>query len=159
MGGPSPADGRAEIASWLWDHQVFEPQDGETVVRLVVPPSTLRPALGGWLLAALACGIIVASLMWIDLQSSPPVPVLKSRIEIETPADLEKRFGLRDGCLDHVELALDQLLYMRPVPGWYKHQTPIDGLYLCGPGTHPGGAGTGLSGKCAATRIFRDWKR
>ena len=87
LGGPSPADARAEIASWLWDHQVFEAQDGETVVRLVVPASTLRPALGGWLLAALACGIIVASLMWIDLQSSPPVPVLKSRIEIETAAD------------------------------------------------------------------------
>ena len=79
--------------------------------------------------------------------------------QVETPADLEERFGLTDGCLDHVEMALDQLLHMRPVPGWYKHQTPIDGLYLCGPGTHPGGAGTGLSGKCAATQILKDWKR
>jgi len=79
--------------------------------------------------------------------------------QVETPADLEERFGLTHGCLDHVELSLDQLLYMRPVPGWYKHQTPIDGLYLCGPGTHPGGAGTGLSGKCAATQILKDLKR
>ena len=88
-------------------------------------------------------------------------PGLSSSIlyrQVETPADLEERFGLTHGCLDHVELSLDQLLYMRPVPGWYKHQTPIDGLYLCGPGTHPGGAGTGLSGKCAATQILEDSK-
>ena len=89
-------------------------------------------------------------------------PGLSSSIlhrQVATPADLEERFGLTDGCLDHVELSLDQLLYMRPIPGWYKHQTPIDGLYLCGPGTHPGGAGTGLSGKCAATQILKDLKR
>ncbi len=79
--------------------------------------------------------------------------------QIDTPADLEERFGITGGCLDHAELALDQLLYMRPIPGWFKHQTPIDGLYLCGPGTHPGGAGTGLSGKCAASRIISDWRR
>ena len=78
--------------------------------------------------------------------------------QIETPLDLERRFGITGGCLNHVELALDQLLYMRPIPGWYKYETPIEGLYLCGPGTHPGGAGTGLSGKCASIQIVRDWK-
>ena len=75
--------------------------------------------------------------------------------QVETPPDLEKRFGLTNGCLYHVDLALDQLLYMRPVPGWFRYETPIDGLFLCGAGVHPGGAGTGLPGKCAAAHIIK----
>jgi len=86
-------------------------------------------------------------------------PGLKSSVlhrQVETPLDLERRFGITGGCLNHVELALDQLLYMRPIPGWYRYETPIDGLYLCGPGVHPGGAGTGLSGKCASVQILKN---
>ena len=103
-----------------------------------------------------ALGDLVVSLLE---QHAPGLASSILHRQVETPADLEERFGLTDGCLDHVELALDQLLYMRPVPGWYKHQTPIERLYLCGPGTHPGGAGTGLSGKCAASQILKDLKR
>ncbi|TDI75298.1 MAG: NAD(P)/FAD-dependent oxidoreductase [Bacteroidetes bacterium] len=75
--------------------------------------------------------------------------------QVETPADLQKRFGLTNGCIYHVDLALDQLLYMRPIPGWFRYDTPIERLHLCGAGVHPGGAGTGLSGKCAAEHIAR----
>jgi phytoene dehydrogenase-like protein len=75
--------------------------------------------------------------------------------QVETPKDLEKRFGLLNGCIYHTDLALDQLLYMRPVPGWFKYDTPLERLHLCGAGVHPGGAGTGLSGKCAAEHIIR----
>ena len=75
--------------------------------------------------------------------------------EVDTPADLEERLGITNGCLYHVEMALDQLLYMRPIPGWFRYGTPIEGLYLCGPGTHPGGGVTGLPGKCAAAEIVR----
>lgn len=85
-------------------------------------------------------------------------PGLKAAVlhrQVETPPDLERRFGLTNGCLYHVDLALDQLLYMRPIPGWFKYETPIGGLYLCGAGVHPGGAGTGLPGKCAAEYIIR----
>jgi phytoene dehydrogenase-like protein len=78
--------------------------------------------------------------------------------QVESPVDLERRFGLTGGCLHHAELALDQLLYMRPIPGWYGYRMPVEGLYLCGPGTHPGGAGTGLSGKNAATQVLSDLK-
>ena len=75
-----------------------------------------------------------------------------------TPADLEERYGLVDGCPHHAEMALDQMLYMRPIPGWYRHRTPVDGLYLCGPGTHPGGGVTGLPGRNAARCLLADWK-
>ncbi|MFT5517704.1 MAG: phytoene dehydrogenase-like protein [Rhodothermales bacterium] len=78
--------------------------------------------------------------------------------QIASPADIAEEFGLSGGCVHHADLALDQLLYMRPIPGWYGYRMPIEGLYLCGPGTHPGGAGTGLSGRNAAKQILADIK-
>jgi phytoene dehydrogenase-like protein len=62
------------------------------------------------------------------------------------------------GHIFHGELALDQLFAMRPVLGYGRYRTPIDGLYLCGAGTHPGGFLTGISGKLAAGEIVRDLK-
>ncbi|CAN5150458.1 NAD(P)/FAD-dependent oxidoreductase [soil metagenome] len=76
--------------------------------------------------------------------------------DVMTPADIEERLGLTGGCLYHVEMALDQLLYMRPLPGWYRYRTPIANLYLCGPGTHPGGGISGLPGKNAAAQVLAD---
>jgi phytoene dehydrogenase-like protein len=56
--------------------------------------------------------------------------------------------------LYHGELTLDQILFMRPVPGWSRYRTPIDGLYLCGSGTHPGGGIPGAAGRNAAREIL-----
>ena len=56
--------------------------------------------------------------------------------------------------LYHGELTLDQILFMRPVPGWSRYHTPIDGLYLCGSGTHPGGGVPGAAGRNAAREII-----
>ena len=58
--------------------------------------------------------------------------------QVLTPADIEARYGATEGSLTHGELTLDQILFMRPVPGLSRHATPIAGLYLGGPGTHPG---------------------
>jgi phytoene dehydrogenase-like protein len=69
---------------------------------------------------------------------------------------MERQLGLSGGCLYHLDLTLDQLLYMRPLPGWYRYRTPIDKLYLCGPGTHPGGGITGLPGRNAARQALAD---
>jgi phytoene dehydrogenase-like protein len=60
------------------------------------------------------------------------------------------------GHLYHGELTLDQILFMRPVPGWSRYRTPINGLYLCGPGTHPGGGIAGAAGRNAARVILKD---
>ena len=76
--------------------------------------------------------------------------------DVLSPLDLERRFGVREGCLYHVEPALDQFLYMRPIPRWARHRMPIDGLYLCGSGTHGGGGLTGLAGRNAARAILSD---
>lgn len=56
--------------------------------------------------------------------------------------------------LYHGELTLDQILFMRPVPGWSRYRTPIEGLYLCGSGTHPGGGIPGAAGRNAAREIL-----
>jgi phytoene dehydrogenase-like protein len=70
-----------------------------------------------------------------------------------TPLDLEQDWGLTEGDLNHGQLILDQLLFMRPLPGWSDHRTPIDGLYLCGGGVHGGGGISGASGRNAARVI------
>lgn len=73
-----------------------------------------------------------------------------------SPRDLEQRFGLREGAVSHGELGLDQILFMRPVPGWGRHTTPIAGLYLGGAGTHPGPGIVGGPGWLAARRLLAE---
>jgi phytoene dehydrogenase-like protein len=79
--------------------------------------------------------------------------------QVLTPADLESRFGLTEGHIYHGEMTLNQFLVLRPVPGWAGYRTPVDGLYLCGAGTHPGGGVSGAPGYNAARQILRDWGR
>jgi phytoene dehydrogenase-like protein len=75
---------------------------------------------------------------------------------VYTPFDLEETFGITEGNIFHGDINLGQLAFMRPVPGWAHYKTPIDGLYLCGAGTHPGGGVTGAPGYNAAQRILGD---
>ena len=84
------------------------------------------------------------------------VPGFCTRIRhraVLTPVDLEARFGLREGAVSRGELALDQMLFMRPVAGASRYAMPVQGLYLCGAGTHPGQGMTGLSGLHAARAV------
>jgi phytoene dehydrogenase-like protein len=77
-------------------------------------------------------------------------PDLKSSIvnrKSITPQDLEITYGLTEGDLNHGQLLLDQFLFMRPIPGWSNHKTPIDNLYLCGSGVHGGGGVSGAAGR------------
>jgi len=71
------------------------------------------------------------------------------------PPDLEREFGLREGAAAQGELMLDQILFMRPVAGWARSATPMPGLFLAGPGTHPGPGITGASGWLAARAVLR----
>lgn len=72
-----------------------------------------------------------------------------------TPLDLEKIYGLTEGELNHGQLILDQMFFMRPMPGWSTHKTPIDNLYLCGNGVHGGGGLSGASGRNAAKAVLK----
>lgn len=79
--------------------------------------------------------------------------------EALSPLDLERRFGLLGGDIFHGALALDQLFSARPVLGQGSYRGALQGLYLCGSGTHPGGGVTGLPGRNAAGAILRDLGR
>lgn len=89
-------------------------------------------------------------------------PNLKSIIvgkQVLTPLDLEREFGLSEGNIFQGELSLEQLFFLRPVPGWAQYRTPIKNLYMCGSATHPGGGIMGANGRLAALEILKDFKR
>jgi phytoene dehydrogenase-like protein len=90
---------------------------------------------------------------------APNVPRAVVARQVLTPLDLERTYGLTEGNIFHGDLRLEQLFFMRPVPGWSQYRTPIAGLYLCGAGAHPGGGVTGAPGRNAAHQALRDWKK
>jgi phytoene dehydrogenase-like protein len=90
---------------------------------------------------------------------APNVPNAIVARQVLTPLDLERTYGLTEGNIFHGDLRLEQLFFMRPVSGWSQYRTPVDGLYLCGAGTHPGGGVTGAPGHNAAHQALRDWKK
>jgi phytoene dehydrogenase-like protein len=92
-------------------------------------------------------------------EHAPNVPAAVEAMEVLTPLDLERRFGLTEGNIFHGDLSLEQLFFMRPVPGFARYRTPVDGLYLCGAGAHPGGGVTGAPGRNAAQQVLRDRRR
>ena len=73
-----------------------------------------------------------------------------------TPLDLEREIGLTCGDEYHGRMGLDQMLFMRPIAGWARYRTPVEGLFLCGSGCHPGGGVTGGPGRLAAGAILRE---
>jgi phytoene dehydrogenase-like protein len=84
-------------------------------------------------------------------------PDIEQRIiasELLTPADIEREFHITGGHWHHGELTLDQFLFVRPVSGAAQYRMPLDGLYLCGAGTHPGGGVSGAAGRNAARAIL-----
>jgi phytoene dehydrogenase-like protein len=97
----------------------------------------------------------------IDLieQYAPGIRAQVLHAELLTPEDIEREFRIQGGHWHHGELALDQFLMMRPVPGAAQYQTPVDGLFLCGAGSHPGGGVMGSAGRNAATAILAKDKK
>ena len=77
---------------------------------------------------------------------------------VMTPLDLERTYGMTGGHIFHGELSLDQWFVTRPLLGWARYRTPIDRLYLCGAGTHPGTGLDGRSGANAAREILKSIK-
>jgi phytoene dehydrogenase-like protein len=78
--------------------------------------------------------------------------------EVLTPLDLERRLSLTGGHHLHGDMSPDQLLFLRPVRGYADYRTPVDRLYLCGAGTHPGGGVTGANGRNCAREVLHDAK-
>jgi phytoene dehydrogenase-like protein len=86
-------------------------------------------------------------------------PNIKSIIlhrQVLTPLDIERVYGLTGGNIFHGAMSLDQMFVSRPVLGWARYATPIEGLYLCGSGAHPGGGVMGAAGYNAARQILKE---
>ena len=92
---------------------------------------------------------------------SEHIPNIKKIIvgrQVLTPLDLEREFGLTQGNIFQGELSLEQLFFLRPVPGWAYYKTPVENLYMCGSATHPGGGIMAAPGRIASQVILKEWK-
>lgn len=88
-------------------------------------------------------------------------PNLKDLIidrHVESPAELAQRLGSYNGNVYHLDMTLDQMMFLRPLPEIANYQTPIKNLYLTGAGTHPGGSISGMPGRNCA-RVFMKQQR
>jgi phytoene dehydrogenase-like protein len=144
----------------------------------VVIPSTLDDSLAppGRHVASLFCQHVAPTLpygaSWDDHREAVAdlmidtvnayAPNFKAAVlgrQIMSPLDLERTFGLIGGDIMHGHLSLDQLFAARPMLGYGDYRGPLNGLYMCGAGTHPGGGVTGAPGHNAAREIIADFRR
>jgi phytoene dehydrogenase-like protein len=89
-------------------------------------------------------------------QYAPNLKKIILHRQVLTPLDLEREWSLSEGNIFQGELSLEQLFFLRPVPGWARYRTPLKGLYLCGSATHPGGGIMGAPGRLAALEVLKD---
>lgn len=176
--GLEHVDGRLIIApdqdtmEYAFDDAKFGECPARPVLELVVPSirdESLAPAgkhvlsahvmympyrlKGGWTDAARK----TASERAIDTieRYAPGIREQILHSEFLTPADLEQEYRVTGGHWHHTELAVDQMLMMRPTYGAAQYRAPLPNLFLCGAGCHPGGDITGAAGHNAAREILR----
>jgi len=107
---------------------------------------------GGWTEAAKA--EFEAATIRVIERSAPDIAQRITASELLTPLDIEQQFHITGGHWHHGELTLDQFFFVRPVCGGAQYRMPVDGLYLCGAGAHPGGGVNGAAGRNAARAIL-----
>jgi phytoene dehydrogenase-like protein len=138
----------------LWDSSMAPAGKHVMSVYMQYAPYKLRDA--DWDSQREALGVTVVRTL---AEYAPDLPGLIEAGEVITPKDLEQTYSLTGGHIFHGELALDQLFTMRPLLNWAQYRTPIQNLYLCGSGTHPGIGLTGESGANAAREIIKDLRK
>lgn len=89
---------------------------------------------------------------------APNVRSCVRHFQLLSPVDVERELGLTGGSIFQGDITPDQILTLRPLPGWAGYRTPLPGLYLCGSAAHPGGGVMGAPGRNAALEILKDWK-
>ena len=129
--------------------------EGKHVMSIYMQYAPYKLKNGNWEEQRTALGDTVVKTL---TQYAPDLPDKILSHQIITPLDLEDTYGLTGGHIFHGELALDQVFTMRPMLDWARYRTPIQNLYLCGSGTHPGTGLTGGSGANAAREIIKDLK-
>jgi phytoene dehydrogenase-like protein len=86
---------------------------------------------------------------------APGLRALVAHAELLMPYDIEARFGMIGGNWHQGELSVEQMLFLRPLAELAQYRTPIDGLWLAGAGSHPGGGISGAAGWNAAEAVLK----
>jgi phytoene dehydrogenase-like protein len=145
--------GRVSQAPYLEAHSRGATADGRHRVEVHMQYAPYALADGEWDEARRA----VLGALVVNTLAAQAAEFRGARVErVRAPRDLETERGWPQGQAYHAEPALDQLFWMRPLAGWARYRMPLAGLYLCGPGTHPGGGIAGAAGRNAAREILRD---
>ncbi|MFN3819203.1 phytoene desaturase family protein [Blastomonas sp.] len=148
----------------------------EPIVEMLIPSivdDSLAPP--GQHVASLFCQQFDPALEWTPEQEAAAADTIIDTVEahapgfrasilgrqVLSPRGLERTFGLIGGDIFHGRMSLDQLWAARPVLGHADYRGPLQGLYMCGSGTHPGGGVTGAPGHNAARVVLSDkrWRR
>ena len=147
----------------------------EPIVEMLIP-STVDDSLvdtPGHHVASLFCQQFDPALEWTEAQEAQAVEAILGVLErlapgtrelivgrqVLSPKGLERRFGLVGGDIFHGRMSLDQLWAARPVLGHGSYRGPLEGLWMCGAGTHPGGGVTGAPGHNCAKAVLRARRR
>src|SRR6058998_3806301 len=125
---------------------------GKHVMSIYMQYAPFRLKSGDWDARAEALGDTVVKTL---SEYAPNLKGLVIKGQVITPKDLEATYSLTTGHIFHGELTLDQIFTMRPLLDWARYRTPVQRLYLCSPGTHPGTGLTGGSGANAARVILK----
>jgi phytoene dehydrogenase-like protein len=138
----------------LTDPSVAPP--GKHVMSCFVQYAPYKLAEGDWDTQKEAFGDTVVDTI---AEYAPNLKKIILHRQVLTPLDLEREWGLTEGNIFQGELSMEQLFFLRPVPGWARYRTPVRSLYMCGSATHPGGGIMAAPGRLAALEILKDWKR
>jgi phytoene dehydrogenase-like protein len=126
--------------------------NGGHVMSIWVQYAPAKPANGTWDdLRDQAAEMLIDELA----KYAPNIREVMIDYLLYTPLDIERRVGMTDGQIRHIDMINGQLFANRPLPGWADYRTPVEGLYLCGAGTHPGGEVTGAPGHNAAQAVLK----
>ena len=146
----------ATIPTLLDPHLVSDGAQAKHVMNVLVQGTPYHRRDGAWDAEREALGDrVVARLEAV----APGLGSLVVGRRVVTPLDLERDYGLTEGHPLHGEPSLDQWFAWRPLLGSARYRLPIDGLYLCGSGAHPGGGVTGVPGRLAARAVLEDPRR
>ncbi|PZR00826.1 MAG: phytoene dehydrogenase [Cereibacter sphaeroides] len=133
-------------------HEAGFAPDGHHVLSAIVQFAPHAPKAG---LDAARAEMLENTLAVLE-ENAPGIRALIAHAELLMPEDIEARYGMVGGNWHHGELAVEQMLFLRPLREAAQYATPLPGLWLAGAGSHPGGGISGASGWNAAERILKE---
>ncbi len=131
-------------------HEAGHAPEGQHLLSAIVQFAPHDPKAGH---DAARAAMLEAALVQLEAYT-PGIRATILHSEMLMPYDIEARYGMVGGNWHHGELSVEQMFFLRPLPGMAQYETPLAGLWLAGAGCHPGGGISGAAGWNAAGRII-----